>query len=249
MGTLPASVRVAVWGTAALGGTVPVEEVRRRALPDLDHVTGLEETVRLWRDLGERMVLVALPRPGNLTGLPRGSAEFVAAATEAGETVFVPGLGGALVPQVQPYGPAGDRGWQVTWTAYDTDPVPPHVVQAVSLSDVELALRRDIGRLTDELAATARRPPDGSGMEDRACEDLHPGWGLPPGVPPRALRVIELAGAVTSLATVGLDGRLQADDSTTTVRREGLLQRLQTQAGSALAAAANVAALHLAAQR
>jgi hypothetical protein len=51
---LPASVRVALRGTAALAGRVPLAEVRDRALPDLDACTGLLEQLGLWRDLGER---------------------------------------------------------------------------------------------------------------------------------------------------------------------------------------------------
>ena len=55
------------------------------------------------------VVLVALPRPGDLSGMPRGSADLVAAATEAGECVFVPGIGGALVPTIEPSAPRATR--------------------------------------------------------------------------------------------------------------------------------------------
>lgn len=248
MGALPASVRVAVWASAALAGRLPVERVRLHALPDLDHCSGLEPALHLWRDLGERVVLVALPRPGDLTGLPRGPAPFVAAALDAGETVFVPGLGGALVPSIEPFGPAGDQGVQVTWTAYDTDPMPLHRVAEVSLGDVELALRREVAELTADLATSGQRP-FGAGVaavEARATAAMRRPWGLPEQVTPRALRVIELAASVTALAEAGLDDRLQAVDSATTQARERLLRRLHDRALAALAAAANVAAQEVA---
>ena len=80
---LPASVRVALWSTTVLTGRLPAGELPRRALPDLDECVGLVETVRTWADLGEHAVLVALPRPGDLTGMPSGPAELPAAATRA----------------------------------------------------------------------------------------------------------------------------------------------------------------------
>ena len=48
---------------------------RARAHPDLDHVTGDPGArLDLWRDFGESAVLVALPRPGDLTGMPRAGS-------------------------------------------------------------------------------------------------------------------------------------------------------------------------------
>lgn len=249
MAVLPASVRVAIWASAALSGRLPVEDVAEHAMPDLDHCTGLVETLQLWRDLGEQVVLVALPRPGDLTGMPRGPVELVAAATEAEELVFVPGLGGALVPTIERFGPAGDEGWQARWTSFDADPVPAHVVQAVALPDVELQLRRDVTSLAGELSATARLPLAGHQMERAAREQLAEDWGLPEGLPPRAVRVIELAGRITSLADVGLDSRLQSVDSSGTLQRERILQQLHDRASAALVTATTVACLQLAGWR
>ncbi|MHB1473470.1 MAG: hypothetical protein ACYDDU_03645 [Dermatophilaceae bacterium] len=81
MFVLPVSVRLALWATAAYAGQLRLEDVIDRAHPDLDHVAGDFDHLSLWRDLGERAVLVALPRPGNLSGMPRGSPELIAAAT------------------------------------------------------------------------------------------------------------------------------------------------------------------------
>ncbi len=136
--------------------------------------------------------------------------------------------------------------------AWDTDPVSQHVLQALSLPDVELTLRREVGAVTDQLAATgsAMVASDRALLETAARRRQQAGpWGLPDGLPPRAVRVIELAGSITSLAEAGLDGRLQAVDSTTTLQRERLLHRLHCHAAAALTAATNLASLHLAGWR
>lgn len=245
MTTLPASVRVALWASAAYAGRLPLDEVPDRALPDLDHHEGLVERLALWGDLGEQIVLVALPRSGDLTGMPRGSAELVAAATEAEELVYVPGVGGALVPVIEPFGPEGDQGWQARWQAFDADPVPQHVVQAVALPDVELTLRQELAGLTEQLAGAGREPLSGHGLEVLARRSLEDDWALPRGLPGRAVRVIELAGSVGALADAGLDPRLQVADGHGTLQRERILHQLRDRASAALVAATNVAAMHL----
>lgn len=249
MADLPASVRVALWATAALDGRIAVEDVPQRAMPDLDHVGGLVPQLELWRDLGERLVLVALPRPGDLTTMPRGPAELVAAATRAEELVYVTGLGGALVPDVRTYGPEGDQGWEARWTVFDADPVPQHVVQQLSLPDIELQLRRDVGALTAQLSDAPGQPLSGHALEDAARGVIGAQWGLPEGLPARSIRVIELAGAVTGLAWTGLDHRLHSTDSSSTLQRERILRQLHDAAARALVAATNVGALHLAGWR
>lgn len=249
MAVLPASVRVALWATAALAGRLRPEEVAGRALPDLDHCDGLAPRLDLWGGLGERIVLVALPRPGDLTSMPKGPAELLAAATEAEELVYVPGLGGALVPTIEQYGPEGDQGWQARWTAFDADPVPLHVVEQLALPDVELQLRRDIAALTEELVATSGRPLRSHGLDDAVRDGLDADWGLPEGLPPRALRVVGLAGAITTLAETGLDHRLQSADSSSTLDRERILRALHDRASHALVSATNAAAMHLAGWR
>ncbi|WP_165700093.1 hypothetical protein [Ornithinimicrobium ciconiae] len=249
MADLPASVRVALWATTALGGLVDLEEVPHRAMPDLDHVDGLVPQLALWRDLGERLVLLALPRPGDLTSMPRGPADLVAAATEAEELVYVTGLGGALVPDIHTFGPEGDQGWQALWTSFDADPVPQHVVQQLSLPDVELQLRREVAALTAELDLAPGQPLTGHGLEGAVRGSLDQEWGLPDGLPARSVRVIELAGAITGLAEAGLDHRLHSADSSSTLQRERILRQLHDVAAKALVAATNVGALHLAGWR
>lgn len=249
MPELPASVRVAAWASAALAGGLPVAQVAARALPDLDHVVGLESTLRLWHDLGEQVVLVALPRPGDVSGMPRGGAELLDAATTAEEMVFVPGVGAAMVPRIEPYGPEGDQGWQASWTAYDAEPTPVHRVQAVDLSQVELSLRQDLAALTAELAAVPGAPVSAGIAESLARDRLDCQWGMPPAVPARVLRVVDLAGSTLALADAGRDSGLHTVDSASTLQRERIMTRLADRAAQALAAATNVAVLHLAGWR
>ena len=68
-------------------------------------------------------------------------------------------------------------------------------------------------------------------------------------MPPRAIRVIELAGAITGLADAGLDHRLHSVDSSSTLQRERILRELLGISTQALVAATNVGALHLAGWR
>ncbi len=249
---LPASVRVALWATAAFAGRADVSTVVDRALPDLDHVEGLTEPLGMWQGLGERAVLVALPRPGDLTGMPRGSADLLAAASEAAECVFIPGLGGALVPEIAPFGPAGDQGWSARWTLHDAEPFPTHRTQALDLGQVELGLRTELATHTEALLAAGGVPFGDAAQERlaglRRTSQAQP-WGLPAGLPGRAERLIALAAGVLTLTDAGLDPALDSVDLATTASRGQTLRRLQAVAATALADATNTAVLHLAGWR
>jgi hypothetical protein len=247
--SLPASVRLALWATASYAGRLPLEEVMDRALPDVDDVRGDVDRLALWRDLGERVVLVALPRPGDLSGMPRGSADLVAAATEAGECVFVPGIGGALVPTLESFGPEGDQGTQVTWTAYDAEPVPVHTLEALSLGEVDLRFRQELAEQTRQIDALDARPWSALARA-RADEWVQPrGWGLPDGLPQRALRVLSTASIVSLGTELGLTLPSPALTSAPDDRRRVLLTSLRAAADRAVATAATVGALSLAGMR
>lgn len=249
MPSLPASVRLSLWTTAAFAGHLDLDDAVRRALPDLDAVDGLLEPLRLWGDLGEQVLCVALPRPGQIATMPRSSAELVAAATEAGECVFVPALGGALVPTYAQFGPAGDTGWRVDWTTYDTEPVPVHQLAALDEREIERGLREQLIDVAGELDALDAPPWAGSGLRGEADERTALRlWGLPPGVPPRALRVIQLAGTVAAACELGLE-QAPTLDGTTHARRERLLRDLLVNAETALAGATTAGAQTLAGLR
>ncbi len=247
---LPVSVRLALWATAAYAGRLPIEDTVSRAHPDLDHVCGDLDRLALWRDVGERAVLVALPRPGNLTGMPRGSAELIAAATEAGECVYVPGIGGALVPTIETFGPAGDQGTQVRWTAYDADPVPTHVLDALSLDEIELRFRQDLLEATARLDALDTKPWNAR-LRSMADDLPASAWGLPAELPRRAQRVIETASNIGAATELGLTVHAESQVLTSqlTEQRRRLLTDLDAIADTAMAAAATAAALWMAGLR
>jgi len=251
MSVLPLCVRLALWATAAYAGQLTVDAAVQRAHPDLDHVTGDLGRLSLWRDLGERAVLVALPRPGNLSGMPRGSADLIAAATKAGECVYVPGIGGALVPAIEQFGPADDQGTRVTWSAYDCDPVAVHTLEALSLSEIERAFRRDLMEHTRAIEALDARPWANSAFRSIADELTVSQWGLPAGLPTRATRIITMAATVGAATELGLSDQAQSQVLTGTAagQRAQVLTALDASADSAMAAAARVAALSLAGLR
>lgn len=248
---LPLCVRLCLWATAAYAGQLTVEQAVARAHPDLDDVTGDLHRLPLWHELGERALLVALPRPGNLSGMPRGSAELVAAATEAGECVYVPGIGGALVPTIEHFGPENDQGTRVTWSAYDCDPVPVHTLEALSLKEIERTFRDELSEHTRALEALDTRPWAGSLFRSVADELSLSQWGLPSGMPPRATNVVTMAAMVGVATELGLTDQAQSQVLTGMVaeQRRLVLTKLDASADTALAAAATVAALSLAGLR
>lgn len=251
MSVLPVCVRLSLWATAAYAGQLPLDEAANRAQPDLDEVSGELDRLSLWRDLGERAVLVALPRPGSLSGMPRGSDELIAAATDAGECVYVPGIGGALVPAMEHFGPADDEGTRVTWSAYDCDPVPVHALEALSLSEIERTFQQELMERTRAIEDLDSKPWAGSPFRSMADELSSGQWGLPDGVPPRAAKIITMAATVGVATELGLSDQAQSQVLTGTVARQRrmLLTGLDASADTAMAAAATVAALSLAGLR
>lgn len=253
MPELPASVRLALWATASWNGASPLEAAVAAALPDVDHVAGDLGRLELWRDLGERALLVALPAPGDLTGLPGAPPDAQGAAAEAGECVFVPGVGGLLVPTHATFGSdrgsALDTGTRVDWRAWDADPVPRHRVEALEPSQLERHLRLELLEVTEALDRVGGRPFSASAARDLADAALGGRWGLPDGLPPRAQRVIALAGTVGQIVDAGLGGPDDALSTAISQSRRSLLLRLQRSADRALADATNAACAVLAGWR
>ncbi|NNG41072.1 hypothetical protein HJ588_17575 [Flexivirga sp. ID2601S] len=249
MSTLPASVRLSLWVTAAWAGHVDLEEAVRRALPDIDHLTGDTEYLRTWQDFGERVLACALPRSGDLTGMPRGNPDLMAAATEAGECVFVPALGGALVPTVEIFGPEGDEGTAVRLTAFDCAPTPAHQLEALHESQIERELRGRLARSTEALEQLDVQPFVGSPLRATADDVVAlREWGLPPGLPGRAIRVLQTAGTVGAAVDFALTHSHAVDAASDAGRQRALLD-LQAAADTAMAQATTAAALNLAGMR
>lgn len=252
MSVLPASVRLALWTTAAWHDHLPADRVLARALPDIDHCAGDVGRLTLWHDLGERALFVALPRPGDPTSVPRSSPQGLAAAICAGECVFVAGIGGLLVPTLSAYGPKDDTGLRVDWAAYDSDPTPRHRLEMLDLGHAERTLLASVRRHADDFEAVGGVPWDDAhrtAAEDRLTTAA---WGMPDATPPRAVRVLILAARLAGIADAARVGAalprgpVAADP---TARREALLRSLRDDADHALGVAANVAVMAIAGWR
>ncbi|WP_052466797.1 hypothetical protein [Mobilicoccus massiliensis] len=255
MPELPASVRLALWATSALAGGEHGrgEEIDHGAavaaaapdLPDVDDAAALAR-LDLWAQLGERVVLVSLPAPGDLVGLPRGDATFVGAAVEAGECVWSSLFGGALVPVYETFGPADDEGLLLRWEAHECAPPPSHLQSSPSPAEIERGLR--------EVTATAVRaledldsPAWRAGLRDVADERLQAGrWGLPDGLGPRVRRVIVQAATIGTIATTALERLDDVPSVGVGANRDRILREVQFQARRALAAGACAASMELA---
>jgi len=254
MSSLPLSVRTALWVTAVWhghGGLTDLDEAVAAAHPDFDHVEGDLGRLLLWRELGESALLVALPRPGDLSGMPRVTPEVAGAAAAAGECVFVAGMGGLLVPELALFGPVGDEGSMARWTAYDSEPVARHVLDSLDLGDLERGLGRVVAEGAEALESVEGRPWTPGPREDAERALSSGAWGLPGDLPPRAVRVMTLAARVGVIADEGLT--LSAAGPTldvhTSGHRERSLRRLAVAADQSLAGAANVAAMSIAGWR
>ena len=242
MFALPASTRLCLWVTAAWNRNLEVDEAVVRALPDVDDISGAVGRFTDWAEFGEQVLACALPRPGAPGLLPRGPEDMRQAAIEHGECVFVPGLGGVVVPVVSEYGAASDLGVSVEFLPFDADPVPQHRLTGIDVGFAERELRAALGSSTAaleelDLGATELRRPAVSRPSEH--------WALPDDLPARAARLIELAGTILSAVEVahehtgdlvgGRDGAVSAQ-----------LQSLEAAATTALEHATNAAALRVA---
>lgn len=243
--TLPASARLSLWVTAAWAGHLDLDDAIRRSMPDVDAVDGDLDRLSLWQDLGERVLGCALPRPGDLTGMPRGDFSFTGAAAEVGECVYVPALGGALVPTIETYGPDGDTGTRITWTAFDCEPTPVHQLESLQEGQIERDLTDLMREATDAFETLDVSPWAGStarAQVDSQVRDRE--WGLPPGLPGRAHRILVLAGSIGTAVDLALQ-ESPAVGSFDHSERHVLLLRLRAGADRALAQATTSCALAL----
>lgn len=227
MAELPASVRIALWVTHAWSGATTLTDAVASALPDVDHTDGLVGQLELWRDLGESALLVALPGPGDAAGLPRSGPIATGAAVEAGEALFVPALGGLLVPEHSTFGSAGAEGHRIDWMAHDADPVPPHRLEALDPAQIERHLRRRMLDAIDLLDTIGGTPWTDDLTRDLVDDRLGADWALPPSLPDRARKVLGLAAILSLAASMGLraSGTLSAAHERSRADTLGTLHR------------------------
>lgn len=259
MSPLPLCVRLSLWGTKVLIGDVPSAAVDRLVVPDpedVGDVASVRRHLESWATFGERVVLAALPHPGHLGGMPPGPHDLMTGAVSAGECVYVPTLGGALVPVDIGDGPISGGRWpegarpgpQIRWEAFDSEPIEPWRLDVLSVREVARRLAEDSAAAIGILAGT-HSPWQSRGLRAVADAALGSGdLGIPQGIPPATMTLIADAAATGHAARLGLtmpdDGTLQEVEL-----RSIALRRLRLVSDQALAAATCIAALHLAGMR
>lgn len=201
-GALPASVRLAWWGTAWLRGRVVADELIDAVVDgDATHLMGspdttpdsLVQSLGALRARGADAVGAALPAEGDLVGLG-GPAAFNSAALEAGQAALVLDAASFVLTGLVP-----DRvGAAVTW-----HPMPAERRQLPDVGEADRELRTALLEAAETLARleVARWRPE---VADRLMNLRHrPRLVAPVGVPPRcadlaarglqALEIAELA--------------------------------------------------------
>jgi len=231
MSTLPASGRLAWWGTAWLRGAVGPDElidavqgddVRHVVVGDQGDGSLLGALVEARRS-GTTAVGAVFPTPGDLFGL-RGPRTLNTAAVEAGEAALLLGAGRALVPS--------RVGHAVEWTALPAERrMPP------DLGEADRGLRAVLPHAADTLAeldVAAWAPDAADELIDLHRRDDLPG---PPGVPERcvdlAARALRL-GAIVEAALADHGGALSVVQIE---QRRAVLDELERAGRRALTAA------------
>lgn len=251
MPELPVSVRVALWVSAAWRTGRATSSVWSSALADLDAVGGDVDVIDHWHSVGERALLVALPRSGDQSGLPACPPVSRLAAVDAGEALLAPGIGGLLVPTITRFGPEGqasspDHGWRVDWRAHPADPVPVHVVTAIDLGTVRRSLAEGVLAATEALQvsggpAVAHRAQPQRGASSR--------WALPDGIPAPVLELLLRAATIESACAEALASPADGLTADRTRGREAALRTLRDRAEDCLESCTNLAVAVLAGWR
>lgn len=231
MSGLPASARLAWWGTAWLQGRIGPDAFLDGVLgDDVAHVVGgpggaspLLVELADARNRGASGVGAVFPAPGDPAGL-RGPRELNAAAIEAGEAVLLLGAGAALVP--------AQVGRAVEWTVLPAERRPP-----LDVGEADRALRAELLAAANTLAdldVASWQPEIADALHDlRAVVPLQ----APDGVPARC---VDLAGralhllAVTQLALADDGGALSVGEASA---RRSAIEPLDRAARHALGAA------------
>ncbi|MEY9927784.1 hypothetical protein ABH926_002418 [Catenulispora sp. GP43] len=225
------SGRLVAWGNAWLAGHTSLdsaaEQVRAdgdephrvAGVPGEDGEVGWTVALGRLRAAGVTGLRLALPRPGDPLGL-KGPAAFNQAAIAAGEAVLTDGTALGIVPSVDGYGPAGDRGHAVRWTV---TAVPDGAPATPTLSEAERELNAALREAAEELARldVARwRPELAESLAAIRGHGRAPEAVLAPGYPPRAVKVLtqaqrlaaiaDLAGQDEGGSVTALESRLRA---------------------------------------
>jgi hypothetical protein len=259
---LPRSVRLAAWGTAVLGGQVPVEAAVLAVTGDdephrvhagddrlvLPPSAGIADVLGGLADLGTPGLRVVLPAPGDVAGLP-GPAAFNVGALTAGECVLTePGTAGlaaglssplGLVPEVTHFGSVWEPGAMVEWSVQPVD--PRRVTVMGSLAEAERELREALITATEALARldVARWREDAAERVSALRDGDLPERTLPPSAPGRTARVLAMAARVRAIVQLAAEDDGAAVTGHEALTRAATLRTLDGVSRRALAAAVN----------
>ncbi|MFJ7908112.1 hypothetical protein [Kitasatospora sp. NPDC096204] len=246
----PRSGRLTAWGNALLAGLVPPDDAATAVLgtDEIHRVTGLpgdesgEQHGLTWalgrlRVLGVKGLRLALPSAGHPLGLT-GPRAFNEQAMNAGEAVLAVGAPLGLVPEVEVYGPAGDRSATVLWRCSEVNDTPPADVPSLHEAERELA-----DGLREATVMLAHLDVAGAGPEALRALDAYRRRGhselLAPGYPSRAVRVLESARQVSALLAIASGGHGAAVSASEMAARQSALAPLWRTARRAQVAAYN----------
>lgn len=203
------SGRLVAWANAVLAGQVSPDTAADRIQgEDLQHrlcrVGGVEQSLPLFlasmRSAGVRGLLLVLPVPGDLRGLP-GPAGFNSPALDAGEAVLLLGEEPRGLTPALFRDPDGPPGTCVTWTAHAVE--RRIGTDLPSLGEAERQLTETLREVTEALASLdlARwRPQIAESLAGIRSGDG--AVGLAPGYPGRAHRVLASAQRIAAIAAL-----------------------------------------------
>jgi hypothetical protein len=233
---LPASTRLAWWGTAWLRGhavtdlliDAVIDDDATHVVAGLPGADGTESLVvglgRL-RSLGATSFGAAFPAEGDPVGLG-GPAAFNADSLEAEESVVVAGSGLGLVPH--------RTGAAVIWTAQ-----PAQRRQLPDVTEADQQLRRALLETADALARldVARWRPE---VADRLLNLRHrEPVAAPDGVPPRCVDLAARGLQALDITDLALEDEGGAVSAAEIAAREGALRPLARAGRRALVAASS----------
>lgn len=140
---------------------------------------------------------IALPVPGDVRELG-GRGPFAEAAIDAGEAVVLAEAGLGMVPERTPI---PDGGTEVRWTVYGLPATGPGEYVPLSGAEHELAgAMRAAATALVELDVARHRPNVRAEIDEIVAAAPRLPW--PPGMPPRALRVLQRATEVAAILRV-----------------------------------------------
>jgi hypothetical protein len=242
------------WGNALLTHLVSPDEAAQRVigddephrvvgLPGETEPVGLTLALGRLRSLGVTGLRLALPVAGDPFGLP-GPRGFNDEALDAGQavvTVGSPGSAYGLVPVVTGHGPEGDRTWRVRWDVSEVEDRPlagPFLAEAErELMEAMHAAMEELGRLD----VAGMGPHAREGLERLRTMSNRAGEPLPPGYPPRAVRVLEQARRLRAVLAVAVGDSGSAVSASELVLRSAALSPLERACRRAEVAAYNAA--------